>query len=405
MIEVETHENARFPAGNRAFFFLCIQNRAAGEVPFMMLASRYWIQDELGSGGMGRVHLARVEGPGGFHKWVAVKRLHEHLLASDAAVRMFLDEGRIAARIAHPNVVAVLDVGEADGATFIAMEYLHGEPLREIMRRASALGAIVPPQIACRILADAAEGLHAAHEVTGDLGEPLSLVHRDVSPQNLFVTYDGVTKIVDFGVAEIRTALGARDAGARELKGKLAYMSPEQTTGGPLDRRTDVFALGVVAWELTTGRRLFRGASDAETMMRVRECNVPRPSALVRDYPIDLEQVVMKALDRDPSQRYATARQFARAIQLMLMSRGELVGREDVAACLRALMPDRIAEREARLRALMTPDGAAPSPEPCAAVTLTDPTAVDARARTCPMSTLRLPPHESGCRPARWRAA
>ena len=367
----------------------------------MMLASRYWILDELGAGGMGRVHLACVEGPGGFHKWVAVKRLHEHLLASDEAVRMFLEEGRVAARIAHPNVVAVLDVGEADGATFIAMEYLHGEPLREIMRRASELGAIVAPQIACRILADAAEGLHAAHEVTGDSGEPLSLVHRDVSPQNLFVTYDGVTKIVDFGVAEIRTALGANDARARELKGKLAYMSPEQTSGGPLDRRSDVFALGVVAWELTTGRRLFRGSSDPETMMRVRECNVPRPSTLVRDYPLDLEQVVMKALDRDPSQRYATARQFARAIQLMLMSRGALVGREDVAGYIGALMPDRIAEREARLRALVTPGEAAPSPEPCA-VTLTDPTAVDGRARTCPMSTLRMPPHQSGCR---WRAA
>ncbi|MEO7111709.1 MAG: serine/threonine-protein kinase, partial [Polyangiaceae bacterium] len=161
---------------------------------------RYRVVDEIGIGGMASVHLGRMDGPGGFQKWVAIKRIHPHLIEDDSFVQMFLDEARVAARISHPNVATVFELGKHDDSYWIAMEYLHGEPLRELMRRTEEIGSVMPPEIACRIIADAAEGLHAAHELTGKNGERLNLVHRDVTPHNLFVTYDGTTKVVDFGI-------------------------------------------------------------------------------------------------------------------------------------------------------------------------------------------------------------
>jgi serine/threonine-protein kinase len=326
------------------------------------MTSRYRIQGEIGTGGMGRVNLASMEGPGGFQKWVAIKRLHAHLLRDENAVNMFVEEARIAASISHPNVATVFELGEDDGDYFIAMEYLHGEPLREIVRRLQQRGEIMPPQIACRILSDAAEGLHAAHDA--------GVVHRDATPHNLFVTYEGATKVVDFGVAKIRAAVGTTGAG--ELKGKLAYMAPEQITGGAVDRRTDVFALGVVAWELTTGQRLFRGKCDRDTMDKVLQCQVPRTTSFI-------DHIIMQALAPNPDDRFATARQFARAIQIVLMGRGELVTRDDVSAFLRRIMPDRIAARDSMV------SGGCPRVEPNPAATLTDPTIVCGHAATCPM--------------------
>jgi serine/threonine-protein kinase len=240
---------------------------------------RYRIVDEIGIGGMASVHLARMDGPGGFQKWVAIKKIHPHLVEDESFVQMFLDEARVAARISHPNVATVFDLGKHEDTYWIAMEYLHGEPLREVMRRTEELGTAMPPEIACRVIADAAEGLHAAHELLGKNGEKLGLVHRDVTPHNLFVTYDGVTKVVDFGIAKFASRMSHTRAGT--LKGKLAYMSPEQVHGEGIDRRTDIFALGVVLWELTTGQRLFRMESDLDTLAKVQECNVPRPSTLI----------------------------------------------------------------------------------------------------------------------------
>ena len=174
------------------------------------------------------------------------------------------------------------------------------------MRRTEELGQPMPPEIACRAIADAAEGLHSAHELLGRNGEKLNLVHRDVTPHNLFVNYDGSTKVVDFGIAKFSSRMANTRAGT--LKGKLAYMSPEQVAGEPIDRRTDVFALGVVLWELTTGQRLFRMENDLDTLAKVQECNVPRPSSIVRGYPIDLEKIVTKALAKTKNERYRTAR-------------------------------------------------------------------------------------------------
>lgn len=309
---------------------------------------RYRVVDEIGIGGMASVHLARMDGPGGFQKWVAIKRIHPHLVEDETFVNMFLDEARVAARISHPNVATVFELGKHEDTYWIAMEYLHGEPLREVMRRTEELGQPMPPEIACRVIADAAEGLHSAHELLGKNGEKLGLVHRDVTPHNLFVTYDGNTKVVDFGIAKFTSRMANTRAGT--LKGKLAYMSPEQVAGEPIDRRTDVFALGVVLWELTTGQRLFRMESDLDTLAKVQECNVPRPSTIVRGYPIDLEKIVMKALAKTKNERYRTAREFSRALQSLLMRRGLFIASDEVAGYMVSVFNDRIQKREAHLR-------------------------------------------------------
>ncbi len=319
--------------------------RATGGTYFL---GRYRVVDEIGIGGMASVHLARMDGPGGFQKWVAIKRIHPHLVEDDAFVQMFLDEARVAASISHPNVAAVFDLGKHEDTYWIAMEYLHGEPLREVMRRTEELGTAMPPEIACRVIADAAEGLHAAHELLGKNGEKLGLVHRDVTPHNLFLTYDGVTRVVDFGIAKFASRMSHTRAGT--LKGKLAYMSPEQVHGEGIDRRTDIFALGVVLWELTTGQRLFRMENDLDTLAKVQECNVPRPSTIIRGYPVDLEKIVMKALAKNRGERFRTAREFSRALQSLLMRRGLFIASDEVAAYMASVFQDRIQKREAHLR-------------------------------------------------------
>lgn len=308
----------------------------------------YRVVDEIGVGGMATVELARMDGAGGFQKWVAIKRIHPHLTEDPQFINMFLDEARIAASISHPNVAQVFDLGKYENTYWIAMEYLHGEPLREIMRVNEERYRALQPEIAARVIADAAEGLHAAHELRGKDGRPLNLVHRDVTPHNLFITYDGVVKVVDFGIAKVTDSLSSTHAGT--IKGKIAYMSPEQVRGQPIDRRTDVFALGVVLWEMTTGRRLFRVDSDLATLSRVEACVVPPPSALNEDYPPELETVVLKALQKEPSARYQTAREFSRALQRYLMGSKLFVGPEEVSAYVKELFSDRVRKRDDHLR-------------------------------------------------------
>lgn len=314
------------------------------DLPQTFFLGRYRVVDEIGIGGMASVHLARMDGPGGFQKWVAIKRIHPHLVEDDQFVDMFLDEARIAAGINHANVVRVFDLGKDENTYWIAMEYLHGEPLREVMRRVDDKQLRLPFHIAARICADAAEGLHGAHELRGRTGQLLNLVHRDVTPHNLFCTYDGYTKVVDFGIAKVVDRLASTRAGT--LKGKLAYMSPEQVRGQDVDRRTDIFALGVVLWELTTNRRLFRMETDLDTLEKVQACVVPLPSTLVPDYPPALQDVVMRALARRPEDRFQTARELSRALQQYLMTQGVFVGPEDVGDYVNNLFRDRVAKRE-----------------------------------------------------------
>ncbi len=298
-----------------------VQGEPIGQV------GRYVLRSVLASGGMASVYLAHLTGPHGFEKTIAVKRIHPHLVRDRRFVEMFLDEARVAALIHHPNVCAVMDFGEDDGAPYIVMEYLSGESFSSVLKKARKEGGC-PMWLAARVVHDAARGLEAAHELAGPDGRPMGVVHRDVSPQNIFVLYDGVTKVVDFGVARARGRLSVTQT--NEVKGKLPYMAPEQYENDAIDHRADVWALGVVLWESTTSRRLFRAANDAATIARVLHKPIPLPSTVVPEYPKELEAIVMKCLARDLAKRYATAEELAEDLEQFLYRSGKPAGTSQV---------------------------------------------------------------------------
>jgi serine/threonine-protein kinase len=303
---------------------------------------RYYLASQIASGGMATVFLATVKGPGGFEKVNALKRIHPHLAEETDFVDMFLDEARIASRIHHANVCQVFDFGESDGTYFIAMEYLIGEPLsramKTIRKNFETLDSPRLPVIACKIIGDAAEGLHAAHELKGRDGQLLNVVHRDVSPQNLFVTYDGNVKVVDFGIASASDRVHHTSAG--QVKGKFSYMAPEQSRGGAIDRRADVWALGVVMWEMLTLRRLFRRETTVETLTAMLNDPIPPPSTYRPGVDPQLDQIVLKALARDPDQRYSSAREFARDLTRFAGATGEPAHAAELADWMDAIFPD-----------------------------------------------------------------
>jgi serine/threonine-protein kinase len=274
---------------------------------------RYELIGEIATGGMATVFLARRGGAGGFQRFVAIKRLHPHLQNEPEFVEMFLDEARLAALIHHPNVVPILEVGENDAGYYLVMEYVEGDTLSRIVARTMSMGQLPPRHIALRILLDAIAGLHAAHELRDDRGQLLGLVHRDVSPQNVLVGVDGTARITDFGVARASSRLTSTAHG--KLKGKLAYMAPEQTRGDELDRRTDLFAMGIILWEVLCGRRLFKADSEAATLQRILVEPIRRPSEVVPSIPRPFDDVVLRALDRDPEKRFQTAADLADALE------------------------------------------------------------------------------------------
>jgi eukaryotic-like serine/threonine-protein kinase len=276
---------------------------------------RYELIAELASGGMAMVFLARLEGAAGFQRLYALKVLHPHLAHDAEFVDMFLDEARLAARIRHPNVVPILEVGESDRGYYLVMEYIEGDTASRLIARATEEKSRLPASTAARIAVDALAGLHAAHELKADDGRPLRIVHRDVSPQNILVGVEGVSRITDFGVAHAATRLSVSRTG--QLKGKLAYMSPEQARGVQVDRRADVWAMGVVLWEMLVGGRLFRGENDAETLQRILFAPVPGLRASGVELPEPFEAVCMRALERDPDVRYASAADFGDALELV----------------------------------------------------------------------------------------
>jgi serine/threonine protein kinase len=321
---------------------------------------RYVVRFKIAQGGMGAVYLAQLETQGGFRKWVALKTIDERFAKDRSFVRLFLEEARLTARIDHPNVCTVFDFGEERGTYYLAMEYLAGESLNALIRRAGAAGG-VPIHVAARILADAARGLHAAHELRLDDGTPARVVHRDISPQNIFVLYDGIAKIVDFGVASTIT----HHESAGMFAGKRAYMSPEQLTLQPIDRRSDLWSLGVVLWESTVGHRLFRRETDEATDEAVLRDPIPGPRVLRPDYPTALEAVVRKALARDPSQRFQTAAEMARALDQYLAGIGEPSGVDEVREVMHTHFGERMHSRELQIRArAQDPFGQLPDEEP-----------------------------------------
>jgi serine/threonine-protein kinase len=274
---------------------------------------RYETLQPIASGGMATVHLARAVGAGGFERLVAIKVMHPGLRDDGEFAAMFLDEARVAARIRHPNVVGTVDVQDGPEGLFLVMEYVEGPSLSAIQRALHKQGKRMPLGVALRIAVDALLGLHAAHEQTGASGEPLQIVHRDVSPHNVLVGVDGLAKLTDFGVARAESRISSTRRG--EVKGKLAYMCPQQVRTEPLDRRADVYAAGVVLWELLTGERLFRGDNDGALVMAVLAGPQRTPREVNPAVPAAIDAVCMKALRIAPDERYPTALAFADALE------------------------------------------------------------------------------------------
>jgi len=274
------------------------------------MIGKYEIVGQLARGGMADVYLARTTGLAGFERLVVVKRLKTELGGDTEQVQAFLDEARIAAALRHANIVQVHDVGVADAVPFLAMELLEGQDCGSILERLRKDGQAVPTRQALAIAVGVCAGIHAAHETVGPDGQPMELIHRDISPENVFVTYDGGVKVIDFGVARATGRLSETRFGL--VKGKPSYMSPEQARCHALDRRSDVYAIGVLLYELTTGRVPFVAPNEYELLRAVAEAAVPPPSQVATSYPAELERIVMKALARDREARYPTARELQR---------------------------------------------------------------------------------------------
>ena len=302
----------------------------------------YSLHGEIGGGGMATVHFGRMVGALGFTRTVAIKRLHRDHVRDPHFVTMFMDEARLAARVRHPNVVETLDVVLDGGELFLVLEYVHGVSISRLMRAMLEKKESTPPGVACAIVAGVLHGLHAAHEATDETGAPLDIVHRDVSPQNVLVGADGIARVLDFGVAKA----AGRKQHTREgqLKGKLAYMAPEQVTGVNVTRRCDVFAASIVLWEMLAGQRLFRSETESETIAKVMGAPIAKPSSL-RAELAPLDDVVLRGLDRDQNTRFATAREMARALEKAI----RVASSAEVAEWVESLVGEELAELAERV--------------------------------------------------------
>lgn len=312
---------------------------------------RYELIGELASGGMAVVYLARLIGAGGFQRLVALKRLHPHLSNEPEFVEMFLDEARLAAGIHHPNVVPIVEVGTGeDSSYYLVMEYIEGDTLAGLMSK-GAPPAGASTRVLLRVLLDSLAGLHAAHDLVDERGDLIGLVHRDCSPQNILVGLDGTSRLTDFGVARATARLSSTRAG--QLKGKIAYLSPEQTRGGAMDRRADVFAMGIILWEILTRRRLFRAETEAETLRRLLVEPIQLPSQIDGSVPRVFDGLVRRALEREADKRYQSAAELALAIEAAAARsplQYALASHREVAQAMRQLLGTEIDARREMVR-------------------------------------------------------
>ena len=278
----------------------------------------YTIHERLSVGGMAEVFRASEGGLDGFARSVAIKRILPHISAAPDFVAMFHDEAKLVVKLHHANIAQVYRLDEDSGSFYIALEYIAGADLREIQELCLEMGAPLPIPHACYIVACVCEGLDYAHNKRDEEGKLLGLIHRDVSPPNVMVSFEGEVKLIDFGLAKTTTA--STETGRGILKGKLAYLSPEQARGEAIDARSDVFSAGIVLYETLTGCRLFLGENDLDTLGRVRSCDFPRASSLNAKIPWRLEKIINKALARDPAERYASAEAMAEALKFFMRS-------------------------------------------------------------------------------------
>ena len=297
---------------------------------------------------MAEIYLARMGGTDGFSKLVVVKRLLANMASDHEFIQMFLDEARINARLSHSNIVQVLELGEVDKQYFIAMEYVSGLSVAQVGKLATQRLGEVPQGVACGIVAQACAGLHHAHETKLPDGTEMGIIHRDVSPQNLLLTYEGFVKVVDFGIAKAEGRATQTRAGM--VKGKFAYMSPEQCVGQPLDRRTDIFALGIILFELCTSRRLFRRANTFDTYEAIIKCEVPDPRSVNPNVSEKIAAVILKALAKNRDDRFATAEAMQEALELAMRRSGVRGSAMDLSRFIESNFADQVREQEDLIR-------------------------------------------------------
>jgi len=316
---------------------------------------RYQVVGKLATGGMAEVYLARHGEISGFQTLVVVKRILPHLGSDQQFIEMFLDEARIAARLDHPNVVRIVEVGRAGNEYFLAMDLVQGESLAETLRRGTKAKRPLPPTLAALIVANAAAGLQHAHTLCDVTGTELRVVHRDVSPQNVLISFEGAVKVIDFGVARALGRVTSTNTGG--VKGKFGYMSPEQARGEIVDARSDIFALGVVLWEIVCARRLFKRETDLATLRAIVDEPVPRPSVHGDVSPV-LESIIMRALEKDRDKRFASAHDMQQALEGYIYGAGR-VGGADLARYMKEILADRHARWRDAIRTALE-KGAAP---------------------------------------------
>ncbi|MEA2746211.1 MAG: eukaryotic-like serine/threonine-protein kinase [Myxococcales bacterium] len=365
-----------------------------------MKVGRYDVVGPLATGGMAEILLGRLVGPSGFQRPVVIKRILPHLAREKGFVEMFLDEARIVAGIRHPNVVQVHELGHEGEELFLAMEYLEGESVAGLVKRLRAHEEPLDPALAAYIVAEACAGLHAAHELVDTEGQKQNVVHRDVSPQNVFITYAGEVKILDFGIAVAADRVTRTETGT--FKGKFEYSSPEQCRAEQLDRRSDVFALGILLFEVSTGKRLFKRHGQLATLRAICELPILHPSDVLPDYPPVLEKVVLQALERDRERRYPTAQAMRR--DLLAAARemsADVAPEERLASVMQRLFADRAAEKSLMLRRVEAGATVDEIPPPETDGSIEIPMAVDVRSvpppaiGTEPTATLVVPGHDA----------
>ncbi|MCC6899656.1 MAG: serine/threonine protein kinase [Polyangiaceae bacterium] len=313
---------------------------------------RYQVGPRIGVGGSAAVYLGRMTGPMSFERLVAIKVVHDHLSEEREFISQFLDEANLLVRVAHPNIVQVQELGREGETLFLAMEYLHGQPLSKLISGLARRGTQLDPVLVAWLGARVAEGLGYAHEMKDDQGQPLGLVHRDVCPQNVFLTYKGEVKLIDFGIARAAGRIAQTTLG--RVKGKFSYMAPEQVLGRDFDHRVDLFALGATLYETAVGARLFSGIDESETLHKLLFEEIPDPTARVQGFPPALAKVLMRALKGEPDQRHQSARELAQELDDFVRMSGVERPQAMLAECLNALFESDRKAQEESIEALRT---------------------------------------------------
>ncbi len=311
---------------------------------------KYFLLERLAVGGMAEVFKAKTFGVHGFERLLVIKRILPHLCEDEEFVEMFIDEAKISVELSHPNIAQIFDLGKIGDNYFIAMEYIDGKDLRAILKKLKGTGRKISIPMAVFIAMEVCKGLDYAHNKKDANGKPLGIIHRDISPQNIMISYEGAVKIVDFGIAKAESKLSKTQAGV--LKGKFGYMSPEQALGGNIDHRTDIFSLGIVLFEILTGRRLFLGDSDFETLEMIKKAEVPPPSKFREEIPEVVDKIVLKALEKEPDMRFASAKDMQVELTKFFYQTYSEFTYSDIASFMKDLFKEEIKEEKKRISAI-----------------------------------------------------